>query len=117
MIMSEYKIWWQSRTALESLPDYIAEIKTHSERILDKDITVEIHGVEKRGDSRYRYAQFLNTQPMLENVIQAERTGWDAVVLGCFNEPGLHEAREIVDIPVLGLLESSVFLACSYGRN
>ena len=64
--------------------------------------------------TRSLYAELLNDRPLLENVIAAEREGFDAVVLGCWNDP-LWEAREIVDIPVVGIGEAAMLLATTLG--
>lgn len=41
----------------------------------------------------------------------------DAVVIACFSDPGLDEARALVSIPVVGIEESSLHLAASLGRR
>ncbi len=43
----------------------------------------------------------------LRNALWAEREGYDAVVIGHFQEPLLHETRASVSIPVVGLGEAS----------
>ena len=50
------------------------------------------------------YLEMLNNVAVLEEVIAAEEQGFDAVVLGCGNDPALKEARQAVDIPVLAPL-------------
>jgi allantoin racemase len=40
----------------------------------------------------------------------------DAVVIACFSDPGLEEARALVPIPVVGIEESSLHLAAMLGR-
>jgi allantoin racemase len=42
---------------------------------------------------------------------QAELDGMDACVLACFSDPGLHGAREIVSIPVIGEGEAALHAA------
>lgn len=39
------------------------------------------------------------------------RSEYDAAVIGCFGDPGLRPARELVDIPVLGPSEATVHTA------
>jgi len=51
------------------------------------------------------------------NAVQAEREGYDAFVVGHFQDAGLYEARSVVDIPVLGLGESSMLHACQLGQR
>jgi allantoin racemase len=48
---------------------------------------------------------------------EAEQAGCDAIICDCFGDPGVHAARELVDIPVVGAGESSVLLAASLGQR
>ena len=52
---------------------------------------------------------------MLKLVQRAPGQGYDAVVIACFSDPGLDAARELVDIPVVGIQEASMYLAASLG--
>lgn len=53
--------------------------------------------------------------PMLALVSQAA-PDHDAVVIACFSDPGLAQVRREVQIPVVGLQESSLHLAAQLGR-
>jgi len=53
----------------------------------------------------------------MENGLRAEKEGYDAFVLGNIFDPGLHELRELLNIPVLGLCEASVHVACLMGAT
>jgi allantoin racemase len=44
----------------------------------------------------------------LRNALWAEREGYDAIVIGHFQEPFLHEIRSSVGIPVVGYGEASI---------
>lgn len=46
----------------------------------------------------------------------AEGEGVDAVLVGCFGDPGLHALTEIVPVPVIGLAEASMREAARAGR-
>ena len=54
--------------------------------------------------------------PMLA-LIREAAPRHDAVVIACFSDPGLREAREIMSIPVVGIEESSLHLAAQLGRR
>jgi allantoin racemase len=41
----------------------------------------------------------------------------DAVIIGCFDDPGLAAAHELCDVPVVGIGEASMLLACALGRR
>lgn len=63
------------------------------------------------------YEELLSVPATLEGVMQAEKDGFDAVILGCFGDPGLEAARELVSIPVIGPGEASLLLAASLGHR
>jgi allantoin racemase len=48
---------------------------------------------------------------MLEAV--AERAGdYDGVIIACYGDPGLYAARELSPVPVVGIAEASMLMAC-----
>lgn len=59
----------------------------------------------------YEFYEHLAVHNVLEKAVNAEREGFDAVVIGCFYDPGLREARELVEIPVIGVCEASLHIA------
>ncbi len=54
---------------------------------------------------------------MLKLVQKAPEQGFDAVVIACFSDPGLDAARELVEIPVVGIQEASMYLAAMLGSS
>jgi allantoin racemase len=60
---------------------------------------------------RYFYYTQMIMVPMLEQIIDAEKKGYDAVIIGCFADPGVKEAREVVRIPVIGPCSASLYVA------
>jgi len=63
------------------------------------------------------YDETLAGPPTLELVRQANREGYDAVVLACFSDPALDAAKEISEIPVVGIEEASMHLAAMLGHK
>jgi len=63
------------------------------------------------------YDEAYATPPTLELVKKANAEGYDAVVLACFSDPGLHAAREISSIPIIGIEESSLHVAAMLGAK
>lgn len=59
----------------------------------------------------YVYYRHRAASAVVERVIQAEREGFDAVFICCCYDPGLWEARELVDIPVTAAFEAGVHYA------
>lgn len=66
---------------------------------------------------QYRYLEYLDTGEILDNGLRAEGEGYDAFLIGNIFEPGLQALRELLNIPVLGLCEASVFVACMMGAR
>lgn len=63
------------------------------------------------------YDEALAVSPTLELVHQANDQGYDAIVLACFSDPGLDAAREISDIPVIGIEEATLHIAAMLGHK
>lgn len=51
---------------------------------------------------------------MLEAVPELQRE-FDAIIIGCFDDPGLAAARELADIPIIGPAQASSHLAAQLG--
>lgn len=56
----------------------------------------------------YIYYRHQCANATVERIIRAEEEGYDAVFISCCYDPGLLEAREVVDIPVTAAFESGV---------
>jgi allantoin racemase len=96
--------------------------------VLTKDIELVRHpdseiairsvspGLERALDVNSAYFSLLNKTSIVNTAMDAARSH-DAIVIACFLDPALTEAREMVDVPVIGLAEASMFLACQIGRR
>jgi allantoin racemase len=113
------KLWYQSMTREDAWPAYNAVLRRVLAGIADPGTSIEVHGITKVGGvgDHYRYLEFVETGEVLENVLRAEREGFDAFLLGNIGDPGLREARELARIPVLGLCETSLHIACMMGTS
>lgn len=63
------------------------------------------------------YEEYLAVPGTLRRVQEAEQTGYDGVIIGCFGDPGVDAARELVTIPVVGPAEASMLLAATLGHR
>jgi allantoin racemase len=59
----------------------------------------------------YEFYEHIAIHNIIRKVVIAEKEGFNAVVIGCFYDPGLREARELVKIPVVGVCEASLHVA------
>jgi len=65
----------------------------------------------------YYYPKHLMEVAIFDQVIEAEKRGCDAVIVGCCYDPGVLVARELVDIPVVGPLEASLAMGRYFGHD
>ena len=115
------KIWWQSSTPIHRLNDYRNTLTDHLNGVKRPDTVVDINGVDNGSmDLHYNAIVAMNSFApggVLNKMIQAGDKGYDAIAIGCFLDPAMVEAREVVKIPVFGLGETSMLVACMYGHK
>jgi allantoin racemase len=88
----------------------------HAKMVARPDSEIILGNLEKNlKEFTTTFFSTVNSVFLVEKIIQAEKEGFDAVVVGCNGDSGVKEARSAVDIPVVGLTESSVTLAKMYG--
>ena len=78
-------------------------------------VTVETRNSNFNGAIESMYDEYMYIPSMIETVIAIEQEGFDAALLGCFGDPALDGAREVVKIPCIGLAETSLKLVTTLG--
>ena len=63
------------------------------------------------------YDEALAVPEVLKIVVEAERQGYDAVVILCMGDPGVAPARELVKIPVVGPCQAALAIASTLGER
>lgn len=120
------RIWHQSFSDLDRVPLYRATLARHAAAVMPPGDEVMLHGLRPGTYGaefapihaiRHRYLEFLNEAQVCEAAMEAERTGYDAFALAGFYDPGLRSIRSLVDIPCVGLSETSMLVACSLGHR
>lgn len=83
------------------------------------DTKVDIYGVEKMSPKMTEsdYIQFMHLSQVIENALLSERKGYDAFCLGGTLDLGGSILREVLDIPVAFIFESSLYQACLLGTR
>jgi len=59
--------------------------------------------------------EYLSVPGLIEAAPSLEAEGFDAIIVGCFGDPGLAAARELVDIPVIGPGQAAGHVAAQLG--
>ena len=63
------------------------------------------------------YDETLAAYHMMPLVKRANDEKYDAIVIACFSDPGLDSAKEISDIPVIGIEEATLHIASMLGHK
>jgi allantoin racemase len=120
------RIWHQSFTDLERLPDYAGMLAELGRRVCSTGIVIDLYGVRSDTYSErvapvdiggYRWVLEMIQFQIVENCVRAEREGYDAVAISCFADPGLELVRSLVDIPVVNSLETALLVSSTIGRR
>ncbi len=113
------RLWYQSMSRQTEWGGYPRVLRGILGKVKDPDTEIHVAGITEIGGigDQFRYLEYLETGEVLKNVHRAVREGFDAFLIGNIADPGLREAREIADIPVLGLCESALHVACMMGAS
>jgi len=113
------KLWYQSMSRQAVWGSYSTRLRAILDQVRHPDTEIECHGITKIGGvaDQYRYLEYLETGEVMENIHQAIERKFDAFLIGNIADPGIRECREIADMPVLGLCETALHVACMMGAN
>ena len=115
------KIWCQLPVRIQDkqFAPFREVVQKNYDAVKRKDTEVVIKGVargllypEAMG---YLGLQCLNDAEVLKSILRAESEGFDGVSIGCFFDPALRAAKQLLKIPVTGVGESAMHLACMMG--
>ena len=109
------KIWYQSFVHPTGQAPYIDRLQAFLDHAASPGIRFEVHGLDPPDRHFHPLTEFRCAAQTIRNALLAERAGYDAFIIGHFQEPGLLEIRGALDIPVVGLGEASMLAALSMG--
>ncbi len=111
------RIWWQSFVAPAQNAAYLERLAEYLDELAGPGTSIDVHGMTPPDRDFGRLTEFRCAALAIDNALEATEQGYDAFVLGHFQDPGLYEARSATRIPVVGLGESSLHVAAQLGRN
>lgn len=85
-----------------------------------KDVDTELALVNtKRGPESIEctYDEAWSELFTVQECEKAEKEGYDGVIVYCFGDPGLRAAKELLNIPVVGINEPAVHMASMLGNK
>lgn len=96
-----------------------ADIKKYLNKYKDEGTDIDVlsmpHGPKHL---EYLYYQSIASHEILKSIKVAEKNGYDAAIIGCFDDPALYTAREICETMfVVGPAESSMKIATTLGEK
>ncbi len=119
------RIWFQKHITVGKVPALDAGYEKHARQLLRPDTEIVFHGVQKEAYEgsfpnqivNYSYPETMFGNYFLSRIIEAEKTGYDAFIIGTAPDPGLRDAKSLVDIPVVGYSEASMHIASMLGTR
>lgn len=111
------KILYQSFTDPLLHQAYLSRLSDLLDEIAAPGVTYEVRGISPADTQLGRLSELRCGVQSVVGIVQAEREGFDAVLVGHFQDACLYEARTAVDIPVIGHGEASMLQACMLGSR
>lgn len=109
------RILYQSFTDPAVHAPYLDVLARYVNRIASPGVTFEVRGISPADTQLGRLSELRCGVQSIAGIVEAEREGFDAVLVGHFQDACLYEARTAVDIPVIGHGEASMHQACMLG--
>ncbi len=101
-----------------STPMWNEPVKEEMEKYKDSDTQISIINIAKGPESiECVYDEAYAELFVLQEAEKAEKEGYDAVIIYCFQDPGLRAAKEKLNIPVVGINEPSIHVASLLGNK
>ncbi len=111
------RIWYQSYVDYENGKTYWDRLRAHLAEVADPGTVIDVKGITPHDSYAHAIVEHRCSREVICNAILAQEQGYDAFVIGHFQDAGLYEARSVVDIPVLALGESSMLYSCMLGQR
>jgi len=115
MTQPQARIWYQSFVHPVEQAPYIERLQAQLDAVAGPGMRFEVHGLDPPDHAFHPLTEFRCAAQIVGHALQAEKAGYDAYVIGHFQEPGLLEIRSSIDIPVIGLGEANLLAALSMG--
>jgi allantoin racemase len=97
---------------------WVGFVKGQAEEVKDPGTEVDVVNVEKGPESlESSYDDAWAAIFQMSLLEKAEEEGYDAAITYCFCDPVLRAAKEKLSIPVLGIHEPAIHLACMLGSR
>lgn len=110
-------IFWQSFVDASINAPYMKRLSDYLNSIAAPGVKVHVEGISPPDRDFGRLAELRCAITAIDNGLAAEEAGYDAYVMGHFQDPGLYELRSALRIPVVGAGEATLLAASQLGRR
>jgi Asp/Glu/hydantoin racemase len=110
------RLWYQSFIDPEAHAPYFERLRAHLAAIAEPGTEWEVAGVRPPDQHLSRLTELRCSLQAIDHAVEAGERGFDAVVLGHFQDSGLWEARSASAVPVIGMGEAAMLHALTLGR-
>ncbi|PZS22908.1 MAG: hypothetical protein DLM61_25045 [Pseudonocardiales bacterium] len=111
------KIWYQSFTDWSLHASYLNRLDSYLNEHAAPGTQIKVAGLSPGDLAVHRISEVRCSIQALRCAADAQNQGYDAFVIGHFQDSGLDEARAMLDIPVIGMGETSMLYAMTLGRR
>jgi len=111
------RIWYQSFIDPDAHAAYFERLRAHLAELVAPETEVEVGGVRPPDVHLSRLTELRCSVQAVDRAIEAGERGFDAVLIGHFQDSGLYEARSAARVPVVGMGEATLLYAQQLGHG
>lgn len=111
------RIFWQSFIDATACAAYLRRLSAYLNEIAEPGTQVDVFGISPPDRAFGRLAEFRCAAIAIDNGLEAAARGYDGLVIGHFQDPGLDELKSAVRIPVTGAGQATMLYASQLGRR
>lgn len=111
------RILYQSFTDPAVHQPYLTRLQSYLDEVAGPGVSYEVRGISPADTQLGRLSELRCGVQSVAGIVEAAEEGFDAVLVGHFQDACLYEARTAVDIPVIGHGEASMLQACMLGER
>ena len=97
--------------------ELLQQIGRYISQAADPDFSASFHTTTPPATTTHAITEYRIGRNLIKNAVEAERQGFAAMVITHFQDAGLAEVKSVVDIPVIGLGETTLMHSLTLGRK
>ena len=109
------KLFYQSYVDESIGETYLQHLKKHIDEVAKSEVV--IHPLSPPDSFAHPVMEFRCARDVVRNAIRADREDYDGFIVGHIQDSGLWESKSVVNMPVMGLGETTMLYACTLGMR